>query len=95
MNVYVQLKSFIISYIYGIIIYNIIKYYFNINFKCNKYIKSFITIIFTLDIFIIYTCILYKINGGYLHLYFILIFILGIINGKPISKISVKYKKRT
>lgn len=77
MNSYIQLISLIISFIYGIVLY-----YLNL-FNIKKFnskniiIKSLIYILYLFDISLLYVCILYKLNNGILHIYFILCILLG------------------
>ena len=95
----IQLISIFISFLYGIIFY----YLTYLNFKLIDILKviykHIITFIFVLDIAIIYMLILYKLNNGYFHIYFIFMAIFGFFVGylfhkKIISKIVVnKYFK--
>lgn len=79
MNSTVQLISFLVSFIYGIIFYLITRF--------NKYIienrkivfRFIITLIFIIDIAILYIYIIYCINHGYFHIYFIFTVIIGFI----------------
>ncbi len=77
MNSYIQLISLIISFIYGIVLYYL--NLFNIKKFNNKniIIKSLIYILYLFDISLLYVCILYKLNNGILHIYFILCILLG------------------
>lgn len=77
MTSFIQLITFCVSFIYGILFY-----YFSIcNFilidKFNKYLKYIITIVYVLDMTVIYVIILYKLNNGYFHIYFILMVFIG------------------
>lgn len=94
-----QLVSFIVSFIFGIMFY----FLTYINFKLLKNLKLFIqhilTLVYVLDMIIIYIIIFYKLNKGYFHIYFLFIVILGfivgyIINKKYLSKIIVNRIKR-
>lgn len=78
-----QIISFILFFIYGNIIYII-------NYLLNKYNKKLLIypIILVMTISLIY--LIYKVNGGIVHSYFIVILMLGIF----ISKVSVKYIKK-
>ena len=79
MNSTVQLISFLVSFIYGIIFYLLTRF--------NKYIienrkivfRFIITLIFIIDIAILYIYIIYRINHGYFHIYFIFTVIIGFI----------------
>lgn len=89
-----QLLTFLISFIYGVLFY----YLTIINFKLiedlKKYMKHIITFIYVLDMIIIYIIMLYNLNKGYFHIYFIVMVIIGyfvgfITNKRIISKINV------
>ena len=98
MSSYLQLQTFIYSFIYGYIFYILSK--FNLIVIKNKslfwqFITSFI---FVIDMLLIYTYFNYQLNNGYFHIYFLLIIIIGYIIGsvslKKICQMCVKiYKK--
>ena len=90
-----QLITFLVSFIYGVIFY----YLTIINFKLIKYLKIYIqhiiTFIYVIDIIIVYIILLYHLNKGYFHIYFIGMVIIGyfvgfITNKRLLSKICVK-----
>jgi len=90
-----QLISFLVSFIYGSLFY----YLTIINFRLIKdlkiYIQHILTFIYVIDMIIIYIILLYHLNKGYFHVYFIGMVIIGyfvgfITNKKLFSKISVK-----
>ena len=71
MNSYVQVLSFVVSFIYGLVFY--LLSYANkimINNK-NNVIKLLITLVFVIDMVILYIYIMYKINFGMIHPYFV------------------------
>lgn len=89
-----QLISFLVSFIYGVIFY----YLTIINFRLIKdlkiYIQHIITFIYVIDMIIIYIILLYHLNKGYFHIYFIGMVMIGyfvgfITNKKLLSKIRV------
>lgn len=89
-----QLISFLVSFIYGIGFY----YLTIINFRLIKdlkiYIQHIITFIYVLDMIIIYIILLYHLNKGYFHIYFIGMVMMGyfvgfITNKRILSKINV------
>lgn len=98
MSLDLQLKSLIISFIFGIFFsFNI-----NINYKFlyNEYkvIRFLFTFIFIICHVLLYFIILRKINNGYYHIYLIFSIILGftlenIIHTKLLSKIDFKNKR--
>ncbi len=92
MNSGIQIISLLVSFFYGIIFNVLTIYNFKVIKKYNSIIKNIITIMFILDIVIIYMIIIYKINKGYFHIYFILMVILGYITNYIIySKFDVKH----
>lgn len=77
MSAGLQVLSFIFSFSFGCF-FALLKYFFNkIFLKGFKYFKFFLNIIFVIFNSFIYMYILYKINYGVLHLYFILMFLIG------------------
>jgi hypothetical protein len=88
----IQLISLSISFLYGIIFYYLSIINFKVINNLKNIIKNIITIIYVFDISIIYVILVYKINNGYFHIYFILMVILGYILGNYLSKIYVKVK---
>lgn len=77
MNSKIQVLSFAISFLYGIFFFLLTKF--------NKYIvggkkiffQFIVTLIFIIDIVILYIYIMYKINFGIIHPYFLMILLLG------------------
>ena len=95
MNSTVQIISFIVSFIFGIIFYYLTKINFKLIEDLKIYLKHFLTFIYTIDMAIIYMIIIYKLNKGYFHIYFIMMVVIGFIIGyvldkKYFSKITVK-----
>jgi len=90
-----QLISFIVSFIYGIIFYFITTINFKLIENLKLIIQHILSFIYVLDMIIIYIIIFYHLNKGYFHIYFILIVFIGffigfIIHKKIFSKINVK-----
>ncbi len=77
MTSYIQIISFLISFIYGIFFYLLSKFNYYILNNKSKIIRLIITTIFIIDIVILYIYIIYKINHGYFHLYFLITLIIG------------------
>lgn len=91
----IQLISLFISFLFGIIFYYLTIINFKIIDNLKKYLIHLITAIYVLDITIIYVIIIYKINKGYFHIYFIVMVLIGyfvgyITNYKILCKINVK-----
>lgn len=94
MNSALQLLSFLVSFIYGIIFCLITLLNFKLIEKLKRYIQHIITFIYVIDMTIIYIIILYNLNKGYFHIYFIMMVFVGYLVGfvlykKFISKIIV------
>lgn len=86
-----QLLTFLFSFIYGIIFYYLTVFNFKLIGQEKKWFQHFITVIYVLDIIIIYTIIIYKLNHGYFHIYFIIMVLFGFLIGSILkSKINVK-----
>lgn len=84
MSAGIQVISFIYSFSYGCL-FALISYFIKKKYsKRHMLIKIFTDVIFVIIASVIYMYGLYKINYGILHLYFILVYILGyfIINVK-------------
>ena len=79
MNSYTQLFIIIISFIYGIGFYLLAKYNQWITKNLSTFLKYIVTFIFILDVVIIYIYIIYQINSGIFHIYFLLSMLLGYI----------------
>ena len=77
MNSYIQIISFVLSFLYGIFFYIFSTINENILVKKSNFFKLFITLIFIIDIVILYIFLLYKVNNGIFHIYFIVTVILG------------------
>lgn len=96
-----QLLTFIFSFLYGIIASFLFKLNYKIVNNLKRVFNNIITIIFTLDVLIIYVVLIYYLNNGYLHIYFIMTLLIGIFIGfsylKDVNlrKIYVKIRKRT
>ena len=86
MNSNIQLISILISFIYGILFYSLTNLLFKLINNLKVIYKHIITFIYVLDMSIIYMIILYKINLGYFHIYFIFMVFLGFIIGEFLSK---------
>ena len=96
MNSKMQLLSFLVSFLYGIIFSFLTIFNFKIIENYKVYLKHILTFIYVLDMTFIYIIILYNLNKGYFHIYFILTVILGFLIGlylkkKIFCKINVKH----
>ena len=90
MNAIVQIKSLLFSFLYGMLF----SYLTSINYKYlfNKQylIKISFTIIFILDICLLYLYLLLKLNGGYIHIYFIMCASLGFLFSHKKLQVLIK-----
>ena len=86
MDLEIQIQSLITSFLYGMFIsltYNI--FYF-ILYSKNKVISIVFNALFSLSLSILYFYIMLKINNAHLHIYFLLILMLGFIIGNHNTK---------
>lgn len=72
MNSYVQVISLLVSFIYGIVFYILSKFNKYIISNKNNIVKLLVTTVYVVDMVIIYIFIMYKINFGNIHPYFII-----------------------
>ena len=77
MSSYIQLLSLLFSFIYGIILYILNKLNIKLIKKVNIVFKILIMILYINNISLLYIVTLYKLNNGVLHIYFILMLLLG------------------
>lgn len=93
MELSIQIKSIIFSFLYGIIF----SFLVNLNYKflhCSKKLfRVVINFFFVLDNVLLYFIILRYINNGIIHYYFVIALILGFISvNKLSSKLLFKFK---
>jgi len=93
MNHKVQLLSLLLSFIYGIFFFFTSLLNYKIIRKYNKVFKYIITFVYMLNIAIIYICLLFKINNGNVHPYFILLVLCGFLFGQKIKNVLIKNVK--
>lgn len=98
MDSILQLKTFIFSFLYGVLFFIMAKC--NLYFIKNKCIfwQFIINMIFVLDMVLIYYYINYRLNNGCFHIYFLLTigfgYIVMLMYFKKIAVICKKYVKR-
>lgn len=98
MDYKIQIISFLFSFIFGVFFY----YASLLNYKfISKYpviLRYLITLIFVLDISLLYILFMYKINYGIVHIYFIIVLFLGFFIGsiycKKLRKLCKIKKKK-
>lgn len=86
MNLVIQIKSLLVSFLYGVFFYM----FFRMNTKYLYYEKLLVRIIisflFSLDMALLYFIILKEINSGIIHPYFIGMIIIGFITSNFVVK---------
>lgn len=93
MDVTIQLICFVVSFFYGIFVKKALS--LNETIFRNKKLFKFISIpllIYCLVLF--YLLIIYKINGGIMHIYFLFVLILGFMSFHKIKKLLIKCLKK-
>lgn len=94
MNSYIQVLSFLVSFIYGIFFYLLTRFNKYILVNKNTYIKFIVTLVFIIDIVILYIYLMYKINFGIIHPYFVSFVILGFWFMSLMYNLCKKYVKK-
>lgn len=98
MNSYTQVLILFISFVYGIFFSLLSKYNAYLIKKLSNITKYLITLIFIMDIVIIYIYLIYILNKGVFHIYFLLLiaagFIITSINYPKIVKLCQKMKNK-
>lgn len=81
MPLVLQLKSLIVSFIFGIILAYLIKIFYKFLFNTNGFSKIFTNLLFVSFIYFSYFFLLYKISYAVYHIYFLFSIILGYLSG--------------
>ena len=87
MNAKEQIIVLLFNFIYGFIIYFVSILNYRLIKNETLILKIMITFLFLVDFTFIYLAIIYKLNYGMFHIYYIIMFILGYI-------LSINVKKR-
>lgn len=97
----IQIVSLLFSFLFGIIFYYLTRVNYKLIENLRKLYANIITIVFTLDMVLIYSVLIYRINNGYYHIYFLSLVLLGFLLAllysqkySTKSKTNVKRKKR-
>lgn len=77
MNSYVQVISLVVSFIYGILFYTFTKFNYFIIENRGVLFKFIVTLVFIIDVVVLYIYLMYKLNNGYFHIYFIIMLVVG------------------
>ncbi len=93
MDYKIQLLSFLFSFLFGIFFF--LTNYFNKKLIANKkiFFQYVITFLYILNIVLFYILILYKINRGVFHIYFLIMVLLGYLFAMWFKKYVIKMEK--
>lgn len=98
MNYKIQLISFLFSFLFGVFFYLTSLINYKIIKKHSYLIKYLISFIYVLDMALVYILLLYKVNNGVIHVYFVLVlgigFLVSCLYYKKIKKICEKVKNK-
>lgn len=94
MNSYVQVISFLVSFIYGIVFYLFARFNKAMLSNKNNVIKFLITLVFILDMVILYIYMMYKINFGLIHPYFVIVVLIGYVVMMLLYRKCINFFKR-
>jgi len=86
MNLKLQIFSLVFSFFYGVVFSILTNINYKYIFNQKKVIKILFTLIFVLSMAIFYFYIINIINDGIIHLYFLLIILVGFYITFPFSK---------
>ena len=81
MNYKLQLLSFLVSFLFGIFFYFTSLFNHKMISKQPILIKYIITLLYVLVISLLYVLLMYKVNYGVIHIYFLFILFLGFYCG--------------
>ena len=94
MNLDIQIKSFVLSFLYGIFFALMFNLSYNLLFTKYKVINIMTNLMFSLLLFGFYFLLLYNINEGVVHIYFLACFFISfVIYNKVFVKLRVKLPK--
>ena len=79
MNSYVQLFCLVFSFVYGLVICLLNNFNYKLLKNKNLFLKFFISGLYVFDMSLLYIVILYIVNDGILHIYFVLMLLFGYI----------------
>lgn len=77
MDLDTQIMSLIFSFAYGIIVSYVFNLNYNFIYKTSILYKIVINILFSINLGLIYFLLMKAINHGVIHIYFVLVFLLG------------------
>ena len=86
MELGVQIQSFIVSFFYGFLLSYLINLCYRGLFLSKKIFRIPFTFFFSISVWLLYFFLLYLINGGVLHIYFLLLVFIGWAIGNLFSR---------
>ena len=86
MELSIQIKTLIVSFIYGILLSYIIISHYKYLFLSKLWYKLILSIVFIFDYILLYFFILKIINNGVFHIYFLILLVLGYLFGIRLIK---------
>ena len=93
MSVIFQIISFMVSFLYGVFFAFLCKIHFFYVNPMKVYWQFILTIIFILDSVLGYVILLYHINEGVIHIYFLILVLLGYYSFPILQKKCKPFKK--
>lgn len=96
MGLSIQIYSFGYSFLYGVLFYVLLELFNKITFDGKKIWKVIYSLIFIMGLSLLYFLGLMYINNGYLHIYFLLMILVGYIIMFYIRRywLTVRHKKK-
>ena len=94
MNLNIQLFSFTFSLIFGIFLYFLLEWFNMFNNRNKIIVKILLSLIFVLTLSLLYFIVLLYINNGYLHVYFLILIMVGYIIVDFIKSFYFTHKKK-
>ena len=86
MELSIQIKTLIVSFLYGIILSYIVRWHYKYLFESKMWYRILLNVLFIFDYTLIYFFILMFINNGIFHIYFLFLLIIGYIFGYSLIK---------
>jgi len=92
MNLEIQIQSLIISFVFGMLFSIFFNLFYKFLFARRKNVKLIINVVFVTINTVLYFYLLYIVNDGIIHSYFIIMLILGFLVGNRKAKCIRRHK---
>ena len=79
MNLDIQIYSFLVSFIFGIVFYYLLDFFNKLICKLKIYLKIIFSFLFIITMTLLYFIIILYVNDGVIHIYFLLSILVGYI----------------